>query len=178
MKIKIIDLLNKISNENEYWKQIEDYGTYNTYFISTQGRICNQKGKVLKQRLDKSGYPRVMLRDKNSKRKFVCIHRLVAEAFLDNFDNKPCIDHIDRNKLNNHYSNLRYVTPKENSNNENTIKHLKIIGKRYKTEYGKQIINKSGEMFQSIIEASRQTNIPRSNIQYHLKNKTGEWEYV
>ena len=56
MKFKIIDLLNKIANENECWKQIEDYGTYNTYFISTQGRICNQKGKVLKQRLDKSGY--------------------------------------------------------------------------------------------------------------------------
>ena len=85
------------------------------------------------------------------------IHRLVAETFLTNFLNKPCIDHIDRNKNNNHYSNLRFVTPKENSNNENTIQHLKNI---------------------SIVEASRRTKIPRSNIQYHLKNRTGEWFYV
>ena len=32
--MKVIDLLNKIANENEYWKQLDNYGTYNTYFIS------------------------------------------------------------------------------------------------------------------------------------------------
>ena len=147
---------------------------FNDYEIDENGNVYSYKSnKYLTPHLDRSGYLYVTIKSKHYK-----VHRLVAEAFLDNPSNKPCVDHIDRNKLNNHYSNLRYVTPKENSNNENTINHLKNIGKRYKTEYGKQIINKSGKVFQSIIEASRQTNIPRSNIQYHLKNKTGEWEYV
>lgn len=147
---------------------------FNDYEIDENGNVYSYKSnKYLTPHLDRYGYLYVTIKSKHYK-----VHRLVAEAFLDNPSNKPCVDHIDRNKLNNHYSNLRYVTPKENSNNENTINHLKNIGKRYKTEYGKQIINKSGKVFQSIIEASRQTNIPRSNIQYHLKNKTGEWEYV
>ena len=147
---------------------------FNDYDIDENGNVYSYlSNKYLTPQLDRYGYLYITIKSKHYK-----VHRLVAEAFLENHENKPCIDHIDRNKLNNHYSNLRYVTPKENSNNINTINHLKIIGVKYKKEYGKKIINKSGEMFQSIIEASRQTNIPRSNIQYHLKNKTGEWEYV
>lgn len=147
---------------------------FNDYEIDENGNVYSYiSNKYLKPHLDRYGYLYVTIKGKHYK-----IHRLVAETFLDNPNNKPCIDHIDRNKLNNHYSNLRYVTPKENSNNENTINHLKEIGKRYKTEYGKSIKNKSGEVYASIIEAARKLNVPRSNIQYHLKNKTGEWEYV
>lgn len=147
---------------------------FNDYEIDENGNVYSYiSNKYLKPHLDRYGYLYVTIKSKHYK-----VHRLVAKAFLDNPNNKPYIDHIDRNKLNNHYSNLRYVTPKENSNNENTIKHLKDIGKRYKTEYGKAIINKSGKVYPSIVGAARQLNIPRSNIQYHLKNKTGEWEYV
>ena len=54
---------------------------------------------------------------KNGKIKYYHIHRLVAEAFIPNLENKPTVDHIDRNKLNNVVSNLRWATYKEQNTN-------------------------------------------------------------
>lgn len=168
----------------EEWKDIKNYE--NKYQISNSGKVrslINNKNQVrenpliLKPYLDDDGYEIIRL-SKNGKLRAFKIHRLVAKHFLDNLENKPSVDHIDTDRRNNNYTNLRWVTNKENSNNSNTIKNLKQVGIKYKRMYGKPIIDKYGNKYISIIEAARQLNIPRSKIQYHLKNKTGEWEYV
>ena len=60
-----------------------------------------------------NGYRRVCIKCKTYH-----VHRLIAETFIPNPDNKPCIDHIDRNRANNDVSNLRWVTTKENAYNQ------------------------------------------------------------
>lgn len=76
---------------------------------------------------DKDGYLIVNL-NKNNKCYKKKIHRLVAEVFISNPENKPQVNHIDENKQNNCYLNLEWVTNKENSNHgtktERTTKAL------------------------------------------------------
>ena len=108
---------------NEIWKDINGYE--GLYQISNFGNVKSlprqgAKGKILKPSKINIGYLRVGL-NKNGKCKRYLIHRLVAEAFLPNPDNKPCIDHINANKTDNRICNLQWVTHKENMNNPLTI---------------------------------------------------------
>ena len=119
----------------EEWKSIKDYE--GLYEVSNMGRVksLNYRNsgieKKLKLNKSKQGYLRITL-NKNGDRKTFQVHRLVAEAFIPNIDNKPEIDHIDTNKENNCVYNLRWVTGKENMNNELTKNYLskKHIGLR------------------------------------------------
>jgi len=96
-------------NKNDEFIKIKDHPRYS---ISKSGIVCNDKtGKVLKNIKLKTGYLRVTL----SSRKQVLVHRLVAEAFIPNPYNLPCVNHIDENpENNNNYGNLEWVTHKQN----------------------------------------------------------------
>ena len=101
----------------EVWKDLEDFDIYE---ISTFGNVRNKNtGRILKYTLNRKGYPQVYP-SKNSKKSTCPIHRLVARTFIENPDNLPQIDHIDRNKLNNNIENLRWVSCQHNNWNRNT----------------------------------------------------------
>ena len=128
----------------EEWRDIKGYE--GRYQISSEGRVKslkritrnNQiiKEKIRKPKIDKDGYCCVKLWiDGISKEYF--IHRLVAQAFIPNPYNKPCIDHINTNKTDNRAENLRWCTHKENTNNP--ISREKYLKNRYRVEVERRI---------------------------------------
>jgi hypothetical protein len=90
---------------------------YDNYAVSNMGSVINKKGIMLKSELDRNGYFRISLSKDGVKRKHA-VHRLVALAFIENIDNKLCVDHIDGNRQNNDVSNLRWATKAENQYNK------------------------------------------------------------
>jgi len=98
----------------ETWRKIEDYDNYS---VSDLGHIRNDKTGIIKKLVMRNGYYSVLLYD-NGNRKNVNIHRIVANAFIINPDNKPIVDHIDGNKLNNNKTNLRWASCSENGMNQ------------------------------------------------------------
>lgn len=107
--------------EEEIWKPVK--GFENKYQISSLGRFKNKTGKIVKPHLMYDGYYGHNLSDmpRRSQRK---LHRMIAEAFIPNPDNLPCVHHKDHNKLNNSLDNLMWCTHQENMklnyNNPNT----------------------------------------------------------
>ena len=97
----------------ETYKKIEGFELYS---VSDLGNVKNDTtGKILKGR-DQAGYLRVCLY-KHNKQHDKFTHRLIAEAFLLNPENKKCVDHVDNNKHNNNLINLRYATHSQNQHN-------------------------------------------------------------
>jgi len=90
------------------------------YQINMSGEIMGLRGRygrapaILKAKLGRNGYYSVSLCQKEGKRITVSIHRLLAIAFIPNPENKPQVNHIDGDKLNNKLSNLEWVSHKEN----------------------------------------------------------------
>lgn len=75
---------------------------YSEYEIDTNGVVYSKSGKPLKPSINHSGYNMINLMI-NNKRTGVAIHRLVAEQFIENKENKPTVNHIDGNKNNGNY---------------------------------------------------------------------------
>jgi hypothetical protein len=145
----------------ETWKSIKGYE--DIYKVSNLGRVKRLKGygskndKILKQRSGKRGYYYINL-CKNGKPKSQKIHRLVADAFIPNPNNKPQVNHKDGNKLNNNGKNLEWVTNKEN------ILH----GKQYK---GKVYCFNNKKIYFSSVEAATDLKISNGHLSEVINKK-------
>lgn len=102
-------------------------GYRNKYLISDLGCVYSIKRNIfLKLQTNRYGYLYVDL-CKNGKRKHFTIHRLLANAFIFNPDNKPEVNHKDGNKLNNCIENLEWCTPLENTLHAHKNGFIKIL---------------------------------------------------
>ena len=128
MNPPIDDIVTPQKNEgflHEKWVDIKNFEGF--YQISNMGRVRSLNryvkwrgklklviGKILKSCKDKYGYLYVCL-VKNKRRKQGVIHRLVAQHFIENPNNYPAVNHIDRNKFNNNIENLEWCSNQMNS---------------------------------------------------------------
>lgn len=95
-------------------------------FIGKNGKVFSPiRNKFIKLHIDECGYLRFILGRKPNYCQ-ILLHRLIAQAFVPNPDNKPEVDHINRNTLDNRVENLRWVTHKENCNNRSYKLGIKV----------------------------------------------------
>ena len=114
----------------EIWKDIKNYE--GLYQVSNLGRVRSldhirkngkkenqiylSKGRILKAAVQKKGGYVFVVLSKDGKTKGYRVHRLVADAFIDNPNNYRCVNHKDENKTNNNVNNLEWCTHKYNNN--------------------------------------------------------------
>lgn len=160
----------------EIWKDIP---LLSRYQISSLGRVkskqritkCNKGVVNRKQRLmthqlrGKQGYACVRLRTDIGVTKTYSIHRLVAQAFIPNPENKPTVDHINRDRLDNRVENLRWATYEEQQSN-------KIVSTG-QSKVPVKAIDKSGNVYyyDGVVEASKALNVDTGTICKVLSNK-------
>lgn len=176
------------SRGDTYMKIIEGFPNY---AVTRSGKVINVRNgreRIPSNNHTGRGYLYVDLYNRGSHKKFY-IHRLVAMSFIDNPENKPYVNHIDGNTMNNSVSNLEWCTPLENV--EHAANVLSVMPQYWMANQKRKMAVDcydcaSGRLikrYSSICDASRDTGIPSSNIVSQLKGRQSHtrgmiWKYV
>lgn len=161
-----------MSHEDEIWKWVK--GWEGIYKISSHGRLKsfkeNPDGYILQTGLYSARYVRMRL-TYYDRSESVYIHRLVAEHFIPNPENKKYVNHIDMDRSNNRVGNLEWVTAHENSkhaakNKPEMLEGMIEYNKHQKTRVIQQLTPSGGFIaeYSNAGEASRETGVCRRNI--------------
>lgn len=168
----------------EIWRDIEGYE--GLYQVSDQGRVkslghkLRKSERILKPVVRHDGYQVVGLYA-GGKPKTLKVHRLVCQAFHENPENKPQVNHINEIKTDNRASNLEWATARENSNFGTRTERL---GKAQSKPVGQW--TKEGELVKiwpSTIEVQKQTGFSQGSISKVANGKRKQaygfiWKYV
>jgi hypothetical protein len=142
-------------------KRIKDYENYS---ITEDGKVWSHFNSIyVKQNANPKGYLFVNLYNKNGAKK-KRVHRLVAEAYIPNLENKPFINHINCDKKDNNISNLEWCTCSENA------KHAWDNGlqKRQRGNAKKVLNVKTNQIFRCITDAANSQNIKYDTLKKKL----------
>jgi hypothetical protein len=158
------------------WRGILEMDTSKTienfpnYVIYNDGRVYSLlKNKFLTPQNNGNGYMKVMLYNNSIKQ--VYIHRLVAQHFILNVNNYKYVDHIDRDKQNNHVYNLRWVSASENTRNTADKPRYSVERTlKYNSENTKSKIRELYKAGSKVFEISKLLNIPRQTVSNYIKD--------
>lgn len=165
----------------EEWKDIKGFEGF--YQVSNTGKIkalerlvVNNGGlqhkheRILKHNISKSNSHCLVVLCKEGKTYPRLVHRLVAESFIPNPENKPNVDHIDTNPENNNVDNLRWVTQKENCNNPLTLKHSSEARKGH-PYYGRPLTSEERKKISDALKGRKLTEEHKRKISEAHKGK-------
>ena len=154
----------------EEWKIIKEFPKYE---VSNLGRVRKIKSsKVIFQKNHPAGYKQVTLY-KNGKANYRYVHRLVAEAYLDNPNELPFINHKDECKFNNNVNNLEWCTPRYNANYGTCKERMGLAHRKKVKQY-----TKDGTFIRewnSYQEAEQQLGLRAGSISTYI-NSPFHWE--
>lgn len=164
-----------------YIENIKEIKGFERYLIDINGIIYDTKynNRIVYQWIDTVGYYQCNLKDKNGKKYYKRVHRLVATTFIDNPNNLPQVNHRDGNKLNNNIDNLEWC-----SNSENTQHGYDKGLYRYKSRcHPINIYDKKGRYlntYKSIRSMCEELSINRKTVTMILKGEklTNNYDYL
>ena len=144
------------------------HAVYPMFSVSEDGQVLGARGFLLKPKTQQSGHKHVSYFDAEGKQRFIHVHRMVALCYVHNSDPETLIkvDHRDIDPTNNHYTNLRWVTARQNcqnlaknQNGESTSKYVGVSWKKREQKFAAQIRldgkNKGLGQFKEAADAAR-----------------------